>query len=46
MRKLRIFEHISLDGVIQQSPDENGFPYADWTSPYRSPEGRHSRSGF
>ena len=23
MRKLRIFEHISLDGVIQQSADEN-----------------------
>jgi hypothetical protein len=39
MRKLRIFAHISLDGVIQNS-DENGFPYADWTGPYRGPEGR------
>ncbi|GHH52176.1 dihydrofolate reductase family protein [[Pseudomonas] boreopolis] len=40
MRKLRIFEHISLDGVIQHSADEDGFPYADWTLPYRTPEGR------
>jgi dihydrofolate reductase len=40
MRKLRIFEHISLDGVIQHSADENGFPYSDWSVPYRTPEGR------
>ncbi len=40
MRKLRLFEHISLDGVIQHTPDENGFPYGDWTVPYRSPAGR------
>ncbi len=40
MRKLRIFEHISLDGVIQHSADENNFPYGDWTAPYRTPEGR------
>jgi dihydrofolate reductase len=40
MRKLRIFEHISLDGVIQHSADDNGFPYSDWTAPYRSAEGR------
>ncbi|MBK9584535.1 MAG: dihydrofolate reductase family protein [Alphaproteobacteria bacterium] len=40
MRKLRIFEHISLDGVIQHSADENDFPYGDWTAPYRTPEGR------
>jgi dihydrofolate reductase len=40
MRKLRIFEHISLDGVIQNSPDEGDFPYSDWTAPYRSPAGR------
>jgi len=39
MRRLRIFEHVSLDGVIQNS-GENGFPYIDWTAPYRSPEGR------
>ncbi|WP_433974975.1 dihydrofolate reductase family protein [Tunturiibacter lichenicola] len=40
MRKLRIMEHISLDGVVQQSADENGFPYSDWTAPYRTPAGR------
>ena len=40
MRKLRIFEHISLDGVIQNTADEDGFPYRDWTAPYRTPEGR------
>jgi len=41
MRKLRIFEHISLDGVIQMSngPGEGEFPYGDWTGPYRSPAG-------
>jgi hypothetical protein len=40
MRKLKIFEHISLDGVIQHSADENDFPYSDWTAPYRTPAGR------
>jgi dihydrofolate reductase len=40
MRKLRIFEHISLDGVIQASTDENNFPYSDWSAPYRSAAGR------
>ncbi|HEY2390145.1 MAG TPA: dihydrofolate reductase family protein [Candidatus Angelobacter sp.] len=40
MRKLRIFEHISLDGVIQNSTDENNFPYNNWTEPYRTPAGR------
>jgi dihydrofolate reductase len=40
MRKLKIMEHISLDGVIQHSADENDFPYGDWTSPYRTPVGR------
>ena len=40
MRKLRIFEHISLDGVIQVSSDDGDFPYSDWTAPYRTPAGR------
>ena len=40
MRKIRIMEHISLDGVIQQSADENDFPYSDWSGPYRTPAGR------
>ena len=39
MRKIKIMEHISLDGVIQSS-GEDGFPYADWTVPYRTPAGR------
>jgi dihydrofolate reductase len=40
VRKLRIFEHISLDGVIQHSADDSDFPYSDWTAPYRTPAGR------
>jgi dihydrofolate reductase len=40
MRKLKIFEHISLDGVIQHSADDGDFPYSDWTTPYRTPAGR------
>jgi hypothetical protein len=40
MRKIRIMEHISLDGVMQHSADENDFPYGDWTAPYRPPAGR------
>jgi dihydrofolate reductase len=40
MRKLKIIEHISLDGVIQVSGDEGDFPYGDWTAPYRTPAGR------
>ncbi len=40
MRKLKIVEHISLDGVIQHSADGDDFPYSDWTAPYRSPTGR------
>jgi dihydrofolate reductase len=39
MRKLKIIEHISLDGVMQSSGEDN-FPYADWTAPYRTPAGR------
>jgi dihydrofolate reductase len=36
MRKIRIFEHMSLDGVIEH--DEN-YEYAAWTTPYRTQEG-------
>lgn len=39
MRKLKIIEHISLDGVIQHSADDGDFPYSGWTAPYRTPEG-------
>ena len=42
MRKLKVFEHISLDGVIEvRGPGEDGdFPYGDWSAPYRTPAGR------
>lgn len=40
MRTLNIIEHISLDGVIQHSADDDDFPYSDWTAPYRTPAGR------
>lgn len=42
MRKLRIFEHVSLDGVIQigrSSSDDDDVPSGDWTAAYRTPAG-------
>ncbi|HWV65539.1 dihydrofolate reductase family protein [Chitinophaga sp.] len=36
MRKIRIFEHSSLDGVIEH--DKN-FVYGGWSAPYRTPAG-------
>jgi dihydrofolate reductase len=39
MRTLKIIEHVSLDGVIQNSADGDGFPYSDWTGAYRTPAG-------
>jgi dihydrofolate reductase len=40
MRKLRIIEHISLDGVIQGpgGKGEDGYPYAGWSEPFDDPE--------
>ena len=38
MRKIRIFEHISLDGVIQP-PGDGDYAHGGWTAPYRSPAG-------
>ena len=41
MRQIRIFEHISLDGVIApggRNGDSNS-AYADWTGPYRTAAG-------
>lgn len=42
MRKLKVFEHISLDGVIQigSSGADGDFQYGDWTAPYRTTAGR------
>lgn len=39
MRTLKIIEHVSLDGVVQHSADENDFAYGEWTLPYRTPDG-------
>lgn len=36
MRKIRIFEHISLDGVIEHGKN---YAYGGWTAPYRTPAG-------
>jgi dihydrofolate reductase len=36
MRKIRIFEHISLDGVIEHDKE---YAYGAWTTPYRNPAG-------
>lgn len=43
MRKIRIIEHISLDGVIQApgGPEEDsngGFKYGGWAAPHSDPE--------
>jgi dihydrofolate reductase len=42
VRQLKIFEHISLDGVIEVrgSGEDGDYPYGDWTAPYRTPAGR------
>ena len=37
MRKIRIFEHISLDGVIEHGEE---YAYGAWTAPYRNPAGK------
>jgi len=42
MRKLKIIEHMSLDGVIQHSADNGDFPFGEWTAPYRTPAGREA----
>ena len=41
MRKLKIFEHISLDGVIQ-SPPMRKFPHSDWISALSDPRWQRS----
>ena len=42
MRKLKIIEHVSLDGVMQNSDEDGDFPYGDWMAPYRTPAGREA----
>ncbi len=36
IRKIRIFEHISLDGIIEH---DDGYDYGAWTASYRTPAG-------
>jgi dihydrofolate reductase len=38
MRKIRIFEHTSLDGVISP-PEDSVFADGGWSTPYRTPAG-------
>jgi dihydrofolate reductase len=45
MRKIKIIEHISLDGVIQApgGPGEDGdYPYGGWAAPYDDPAGEEA----
>jgi len=44
MRKIKIFEHTSLDGVIQpRGPGEDGeFENGGWMAPFRSLDGREA----
>jgi dihydrofolate reductase len=41
MRKIRIFAHISLDGVISPSGrgEDSDYAHGGWTVPYRTPAG-------
>jgi dihydrofolate reductase len=42
MRKIKIIEHITLDGIIQApgGPGEDGdYPYGGWAGPHSDPEG-------
>lgn len=38
MRKIRMMEHISLDGVIAP-PGDDDYANGGWSAPYRSPDG-------
>ena len=41
MRKIKIIEHITLDGIIQApgGPGEDGdYPYGGWAGPHADPE--------
>jgi hypothetical protein len=42
MRKLRIIEHISLDGIIQAPggrTEDGDYPYGGWAMPHSDPVG-------
>ena len=39
MRRIRVFAHISLDGVISPGNEDGDYAKGGWTAPYRSPAG-------
>src|SRR4051794_40291097 len=39
MRKIKVFAHISLDGVISPGDEDSDYSNGGWTAPYRTPEG-------
>ncbi len=39
MRKIRVCEHISMDGIIEPADGADDFRNGGWSAPYRSPEG-------
>lgn len=39
MRRIRVFAHVSLDGMISTGNEESDSSHGDWTAPYRSPAG-------
>lgn len=39
MRAIRIFAHVSLDGVVSPESDDSDYANGGWTAPYRSPAG-------
>lgn len=41
MRKIRIFEHISLDGFVSPRGNDD-YAHGGWTLPYRSADGREA----
>jgi dihydrofolate reductase len=39
MRRIRVFAHVSLDGVVSPESENSDWANGGWTAPYRSPEG-------
>lgn len=48
MRAIRVFAHVSLDGVIAPGgPDEDSdYAHGGWTAPYRTPAGAAAVAGW
>jgi dihydrofolate reductase len=39
VRKIKVFAHISLDGVISPGDEDSDYSRGGWTAPYRTPAG-------